>query len=140
MDGNIEGQVDNYQQAAQHHAIVGSGIRAVLNDQGVPVTLFSMYRAFSLQVDKIIRQHDGETRRYLLQMAVDRWTFRGLNSEVLRAICHQVFSLSGDDLRPSVEVRLLPAAEQPRADPREPVWSRALHAAPQRKGRAFARA
>jgi hypothetical protein len=65
----------------------------VLMERGVPPIQFVPYRNFALHLDKLFRQHSGETLRQLASAAIDYWTSYGLRPEVLNGICKQVFAL-----------------------------------------------
>jgi hypothetical protein len=63
-------------------------------EHGVPPIQFVPYRNFALHLDKLFRQHSGETLRQLASTAIDYWASYGLRPEVLAAICEQVFGLT----------------------------------------------
>ena len=93
-DGNPAGQMENYRDAIQRVELRYSQVRQLLMENGVPTIHFSFYRSFGLYVDKLCRDHAGETLRSGVAAAVQRWTCYGCNPEVLRSICEQVFRLT----------------------------------------------
>ena len=92
-DGNSAGQADNYRTAAERSELRFAQVRQVLMERGVPPIQFVPYRNFALHLDKLFRQHSGETLRQLAWVAIGYWTAYGLRQEVLRAIVATVFSL-----------------------------------------------
>jgi hypothetical protein len=92
-DGDSAGQSDNYRTAAERSELRFTQVKQVLMERGVPPIQFVPYRNFALHLDKLFRQHSGETLRSLAASAVDYWTAYGLRPEVLRAITGTVFSL-----------------------------------------------
>jgi hypothetical protein len=93
-DGDSSGQTDNYRTASERSELRFEQVKQVLMEHGVPPIQFVPYRNFALHVDKLSRQHSGETLRQLASAAIDYWTSYGLRPEVLAAICEQVFGLT----------------------------------------------
>ncbi|MBM3323007.1 hypothetical protein FJY69_05980 [candidate division WOR-3 bacterium] len=93
-DGNVEGQIERFRSAAIRADLRTIQLRKVLGDLGVPVTLYATYRAFTLHVDKLIREYSHETLRQLINHALGRWTALGCDPDVLKAVCERVFELS----------------------------------------------
>jgi hypothetical protein len=98
-DGNSAGQTYNYRTAAERSELRFTQVKQVLMERGVPPIQFVPYRNFALHVDKLFRQHAGETLRQLASAAIDYWTSYGLRPEVLHEICKQVFALELDSAR-----------------------------------------
>jgi len=92
-DGNSAGQTYNYRTAAERSELRFTQVKQLLMERGVPPIQFVPYRNFALHLDKLFRQHSGETLRQLASAAIDYWTSYGLRPEVLKAICEQVFRL-----------------------------------------------
>jgi hypothetical protein len=92
-DGNSAGQSNNYRTAAERSELRFTQVKQVLMERGVPPIQFVPYRNFALHLDKLFRQHSGETLHQLAASAVDYWSAYGLRPEVLRAIAGTVFSL-----------------------------------------------
>ncbi len=95
-DGNSAGQADNYRTAAERSELRFTQVKQVLMERGVSPIQFVPYRNFALHLDKLFRQHSGETLRNLASTAIDYWTSYGLRPEVLKEICKQVFALEVD--------------------------------------------
>jgi hypothetical protein len=95
-DGDSSGQTDNYRTASERSELRFAQVKQVLMEHGVPPIQFVPYRNFALHVDKLCRQHSGETLRQLASAAIDYWTSYGLRPEVLKEICKQVFALEVD--------------------------------------------
>ncbi len=95
-DGNSAGQTYNYRTAAERSELRFTQVKQVLMEHGVPPIQFVPYRNFALHVDKLCRQHSGETLRQLASAATDYWTAYGLRPEVLRAITANVFNITLD--------------------------------------------
>jgi hypothetical protein len=93
-DGNSAGQTYNYRTAAERSELRFTQVKQVLMEHGVPPIQFVPYRNFALHLDKLFRQHAGETLRQLASAAIDYWTSYGLRSDVLSDICVQVFGLT----------------------------------------------
>jgi hypothetical protein len=94
-DGNSAGQTYNYRTAAERSELRFTQVKQVLMEHGVPPIQFVPYRNFALHVDKLCRQHSGETLRLRAQAAIEYWTAYGLRPDVLSAIAAQVFAISG---------------------------------------------
>ena len=95
-DGNTEEQAANYSRAVERAGLRTMQIRQVLMAHGILPMHFMTYGNFGLHVDKLIREHEGESLRQLVLAAIDRWTRDGLRPDVLREICRTVFRLSMD--------------------------------------------
>ena len=93
-DGNSAGQTYNYRTAAERSELRFTQVKQVLMERGVPPIQFVPYRNFALHLDKLFRQHSGETLHQFASAAVDYWTAYGLRSDVLSDICVQVFGLT----------------------------------------------
>ncbi len=93
-DRNAEGQAANYREAAERTELRAEQIRHVLNERGVSLIQFMVYRNFGLHVDKLCRGYSGESLRLMVLDAITRWTCYGCNSEILTEICLQVFGLA----------------------------------------------
>ena len=92
-DGNAEGQAANYREAAERAELRAEQIRHILNERGVSLIQYVLYRSFGLHVDKLCRGYSGESLRLQVLDAVTRWTCYGCRPEVLRAVCQEVFGL-----------------------------------------------
>ncbi len=92
-DGNGTSQIANFRRALERTELRAEQVRQVLLSLDVPPSQYVAYRNFGLHLDKLIRDHSGETLRTLAASAVARWTCYGLQSDVLSAICVQVFGL-----------------------------------------------
>jgi len=100
-DGDSSGQTDNYRTASERSELRFEQVKQVLMEHGVPPIQFVPYRNFALHVDKLCRQHSGETLRSLAASAVDYWSAYGLRPEVLWAIAGTVFALDLPNLSAS---------------------------------------
>jgi hypothetical protein len=92
-DGDSGSQTENYRDAAERSELRYEQAKKVLCDLGVPTIQFVTYRGFSLHLDKLFRDYEGETLRARTNDAMLRWQCYGCNPDVLRAICGTVFSL-----------------------------------------------
>ena len=95
-DGNTEEQAANYSRAVERAGLRTAEVRQVLMAHGILPMYFMTYGNFGLHVDRLIREHEGETLRQLVLAALARWTRDGSKPEVLKAICEQVFRLEVD--------------------------------------------
>ncbi len=95
-DRNAEGQAANYREAAERTELRAEQIRHVLNERGVSLIQFMVYRNFGLHVDKLCRGYSGESLRLQVSDAIARWTSYGCERAILSAICRQVFALDVD--------------------------------------------
>jgi hypothetical protein len=95
-DGNSAGQTYNYRTAAERSELRFMQVKQVLMAHGVPPIQFVPYRNFALHLDKLFRQHSGETLRSLAAAAVDYWTAYGLSPDVLLAVTATVFNITLD--------------------------------------------
>ena len=93
-DGTSAGQTYNYRTAAERSELRFMQVKQVLMSHGVPPIQFVPYRNFALHLDKLFREHSGETLRLHAASAVEYWSAYGLRSEVLSGICVQVFGLT----------------------------------------------
>ncbi|MEO0077773.1 MAG: hypothetical protein ABIK86_02075 [candidate division WOR-3 bacterium] len=100
-DRDLATQTEHYRAAAEHADLRTLQLRQVLWDMGVHSTLHCAYRAFTLHVDRQVRNYEHETLRILVNHAIERWTCRGCDPVVLRAICVRVFALDASGLRSS---------------------------------------
>jgi hypothetical protein len=94
-DGRTQDQAENYRDALQRVDLRAEQARKVLMRHGVPPFQFLPYRNFTLRVDKLCREHGGETLRLLVEQAIERWTACGLDPEVLRAVAAEVLGVEG---------------------------------------------
>jgi hypothetical protein len=92
-DGDADGQAANYREAVERSELRAEQIRHILNERGVSLIQFVVYRNFGLHVDKLFRDYSGESLRLQVLDAVERWKCYGCDSDVLKAICEQVFGL-----------------------------------------------
>jgi hypothetical protein len=95
-DGDAAGQAANYRDAVERAELRAEQIRHILNERGVSLIQFVVYRNFGLHVDKLCRDYSGETLRERALDAILRWKCYGCRPEVLSAICRQVFALEVD--------------------------------------------
>jgi hypothetical protein len=95
-DGDAGSQVEHFRLATERSARRKTQLRLVLAGHGILSGHYMPYCNFGLHVDRLIREHEGRTLRQLVEIAVSRWTSRGLRPEVLKAICGQVFQLEVD--------------------------------------------
>lgn len=92
-DGKSESQTENFRDAFERASLRYAQIKEVLCNSGVMVCQFVVYRSFGLHVDKLCRDHSGETLRARALDAVLRWKCYGCKPEILKTICRQVFAL-----------------------------------------------
>ena len=92
-DGDANSQAANYRDAVERAELRAEQIRHILNERGVPLIQFVVYRNFGLHVDKLCRDYSGESLRLRVLDAVLRWKCYGCRPEVLKEICKQVFAL-----------------------------------------------
>jgi len=92
-DGDANSQAANYRDAVERAELRAEQIRHILNERGVSLIQFVVYRNFGLHVDKLCRDYSGETLRARALDAILRWQCYGCNPTVLRAIARSVFSL-----------------------------------------------
>jgi hypothetical protein len=93
-DGDANSQAANYRDAAERAELRAEQIRRILNERGVSLIQFVVYRNFGLHVDKLCRDYSGETLRARALDAVLRWQCYGCNPDVLRAIAAIVFNIT----------------------------------------------
>jgi len=92
-DRDTEDQAANYREAAERAELRAEQIRHILNERGVSLIQFMIYRNFGLHVDKLCRDYSGESLRLQVSDAIARWTSYGCERVILSAICRQVFAL-----------------------------------------------
>jgi hypothetical protein len=92
-DRNADSQAANYREAAERAELRAEQIRHILNERGVSLIQFMVYRNFGLHVDKLCRDYSGESLRLQVLDALTRWTCYGCSSDLLHAICQRVFGL-----------------------------------------------
>ena len=92
-DGDANSQAANYRDAVERAELRAEQIRHILNERGVSLIQFVVYRNFGLHVDKLFRDYSGETLRARALDAVLRWKCYGCSEELLKTICRQVFAL-----------------------------------------------
>ncbi len=95
-DGDSGSQTNNYRDAAERSELRYEQVKKVLCDLGVPTIQFVTYRGFSLHVDKLFRDYEGETLRARVLDAMLRWQCYGCDPKVLEEICRTVFNLETD--------------------------------------------
>ena len=59
-DGDANSQAANYRDAAERAELRAEQIRRILNERGVSLIQFVVYRNFGLHVDKLFRDYSGE--------------------------------------------------------------------------------
>ena len=64
--------MENYRDAIERVELRYSQVRQLLMEKGVPTIHFSFYRSFGLYVDKLCRDHAGETLRSGVEAATAR--------------------------------------------------------------------
>jgi len=93
-DGNTEGQAANYREAAERAELRAEQIRHILNERGVSLVQYLLYRSFGLHVDKLCRGYSGESLRLRMLDAIERWKCYGCDRGILGSICDQVFGVT----------------------------------------------
>jgi len=94
-DGDANGQTANYREAVERAELRAEQIRHILNERGVSLIQFMIYRNFGLHVDKLCRDYSGESLRLRARVsdAMLRWQCYGCSPTVLQAIVKSVFAL-----------------------------------------------
>jgi hypothetical protein len=92
-DRDADSQTANFREAAERTELRAEQIRHILNEHGVSLIQYMIYRNFGLHVDKLCRAYSGESLRSMVETAVERWKSYGCSSVILGEICLQVFSL-----------------------------------------------
>jgi hypothetical protein len=92
-DGDAAGQAANYREAVERAELRAEQIRHILNERGVSLIQFVVYRNFGLHVDKLCRDYSGESLRLMVSDAIERWSSYGCDREILKQTCSQVFRL-----------------------------------------------
>jgi hypothetical protein len=92
-DGDANSQAANYRDAVERAELRAEQIRHVLNERGVSLIQFVVYRNFGLHVDRLFRDYSGESLRLMVMDAIARWTSYGCDAGILDTICEQVFGL-----------------------------------------------
>ena len=92
-DGDANSQAANYRDAVERAELRAEQIRHILNERGVSLIQYVLYRSFGLHVDKLCRGYSGESLRLQVLDAVLRWTCYGCDPAVLRKICKEVSAL-----------------------------------------------
>jgi hypothetical protein len=92
-DGDANSQAANYREAVERAELRAEQIRHILNERGVPLIQFVVYRNFGLHVDKLCRVHSGESLRLMVTDAIARWTCYGCDRDILKQVCSRVFGL-----------------------------------------------
>ena len=98
-DGDANSQAANYRDAVERAELRAEQIRHILNERGVSLIQFVVYRNFGLHVDKLCRDHSGESLRLMVTDALDRWTSYGCDRAILSEICLKVFAVNLDSER-----------------------------------------
>ena len=86
-------QAKRWRRGTERNCTVCRKVRALLIETGLQRREFIRYMGFGLQLDKCVRCYAGATRQMLVRGLVEQWAARGLDSDVLRAICVDVFGL-----------------------------------------------
>jgi hypothetical protein len=95
-DGDANSQAANYRDAVERAELRAEQIRHILNERGVPLIQFVVYRNFGLHVDRLCRDYSGESLRLMVNDAIDRWSSYGCKPDVLTTICLKIFALDVD--------------------------------------------
>jgi hypothetical protein len=93
-DGDANSQAANYRDAVERAELRAEQIRHILNERGVSLIQFAVYRNFGLHVDKLCRAYSGESLRLMVSDATERWTSYGCSPEILTEIRENVFGLT----------------------------------------------
>ena len=89
-DGNIEEQTEAFHDAMRRQEALDRYVKQVMAGFRVPPMHTVPYCAFARHVARVCREHIGETRRVMVNVAVARWLARGLDENVLKAIVEMV--------------------------------------------------
>ena len=92
-DGDANSQAANYRDAVERAELRAEQIRHILNERGVSLIQFVVYRNFGLHVDKLFRDYSGESLRLMVTDAIVRWSSYGCKADLLAEICLKVFAL-----------------------------------------------
>ena len=90
-DGDVREQVRRYEETAVRHSFIEARVREIIDARGVTRWSALTYDNFARHVAKVLQNNGGETRRYLVKLAFDRWLRYGCEPAVLSEICRVVF-------------------------------------------------
>lgn len=113
VDGKEASQIANYRRTAERAELRTAQLHRILNELDIPPIQFVPYRAFTLHLDRLIRQHSGTTLLTLARSAIDYWTAYGLRPDVLSAICETVFGLKMETRAAGLPVPSAPGTLEP---------------------------
>jgi len=99
-DRNADSQAANFREAMERTELRAEQIRRILNERGVSLIQYALYRGFGLHVDKLCRGYSGESLRLQVSDAIARWTSYGCSRDILKQVCSQVFVLEIDKEAP----------------------------------------
>jgi hypothetical protein len=92
-DGDTQAQYTHYREARERTRAHTGQIRELLYQRGAAICLLASYCNFTKHLGRVCREYDAATLRHLVQMALDRWTAKGLDRDVLLAIAEEVFGV-----------------------------------------------
>ena len=92
-DEDTQAQSTHYREAQERQRTRERQTRQLLDDRGVPVFCVVAYGNYARHLGRVCREYDAATLRHLVQMALDRWTAKGLDRDVLLAIAKEVFGV-----------------------------------------------
>lgn len=88
---SVEEQYENYVAAHDRLEAVWETTREVLDSIGLPTIAYPYYRAFALQVDKLLRRYGSEAIDMEVGIVCQMWVARGLSQSTLETILREVF-------------------------------------------------
>jgi hypothetical protein len=95
-DRDADSQTANFREAAERTELRAEQIRHILNERGVSLIQYMIYRNFGLHVDKLCRAYSSESLRLMVETAIVRWTSYGCDRDILKQVSSQVFGLDVD--------------------------------------------
>ena len=92
-DGDTEAQYLNYRDAQERLQACLLQVKQLLYAHPVRMCSIVAYCNFARHVYHVCRKHDYATRRHLVLMAIDRWTAKGLDRDILLEVAYGAFNM-----------------------------------------------
>jgi tRNA 2-selenouridine synthase SelU len=94
-DGDVQAQLTHYREAQERTRARDNQVKQLLYERGVSMCYIVNYCNFARRLSRVCSEYQAATRRNLVQMALDRWTAKGLDRKVLLAIAEEGVGVGG---------------------------------------------
>jgi hypothetical protein len=94
-------QFRSYREAMEHNRDISIKVRQLLIDYQYPLRDFIRYNAFAFRLDRAARRYTRRSLNMAASNFVDEWEEKGLDRDMLLAICFELFHITPDHTPPA---------------------------------------